>query len=63
MSGESEHCRRKAILSKHSHGANCAGPRQQQAFRNLSIRMVAGACNHPNLLVPLFGLELIRFAA
>jgi len=27
---------------KHYHGASCAGPRQQPAFKNLSIRMVAG---------------------
>jgi len=27
---------------KHSHGASCAGPRQQPGFKNLSIRMVAG---------------------
>ena len=29
----------------------------------LPIRMVAGACNHPNLLVLPFSLELIRPAA
>jgi hypothetical protein len=42
MSGKSEHCRRKAILSKHFVMAGCAGPTQRQAFKNLTIRMVAG---------------------
>jgi hypothetical protein len=77
MSGKSEHCRRKAILSKHFVMAGCAGPTQRQAFKNLTIRMVAGfvdvaerkeilvagARNHPNCLVLPFSLELIRLAA
>jgi hypothetical protein len=42
MSEKIEHCRRKAILSKHSSLRELHRSRQRQAFRNLSIRMVAG---------------------
>jgi len=45
------------------HGANCASPRQRQAFKNLSIRMVAAAGDHPNCVVMPFRRGLIHAAA
>jgi hypothetical protein len=49
LGSDTEECRGRASIAAAKqfcqnirHGASCAGPRQRQAFRDLSIRMVAG---------------------